>query len=296
MPKNLEQKELFVLELSSVLTVLYAIIGIFMAVACDSMTLLLDALYGMADVVISIAAVIAVRKIHQPPDERYHYGYAKFEPLLQGIDGILILSVCVVAIITSVQDLIHAESMANLRLAVVYSFVSIFVCIGFGLYMKRVAKQTHSEVLKADSQLWVVEGVISLGVFLAFTAGLFIERTHWAKYTDYVDPALCILLSLILVHKPLKILGESLFDLVDRSPGSDTIKSVKEQISNIVKNAHLGGVGWIKLRRAGRRLFVNLSINVGRDESLPNLEKIRQDIISLLKKETADSDIFIEFH
>ena len=59
-------KELFVLRISTILTVLYAVVGIFIAILCDSLTLFVDALHSVVDVVVSVLAIFVVRKIQEP--------------------------------------------------------------------------------------------------------------------------------------------------------------------------------------------------------------------------------------
>jgi divalent metal cation (Fe/Co/Zn/Cd) transporter len=67
-------KELFVLRISTILTVIYAVIGIFIAILSDSLTLFVDALHSVVDVVVSVLAIFVVRKIQEPPNPHYNYG------------------------------------------------------------------------------------------------------------------------------------------------------------------------------------------------------------------------------
>ena len=97
---NLEL-EVFVLRTASILTVLYAIVGIAIATICDSMTLIVDALYSVVDVVVSLLAIFIVRRIHEPPNENYQYGYAKYEPFMIAVEGLLIMAICAGSIVTS---------------------------------------------------------------------------------------------------------------------------------------------------------------------------------------------------
>ena len=156
--------EVFVLRSASILTVVYAIVGIAIAVICDSMTLIVDALYSVVDVIVSLLAIFIVRRIYEPPNEIYQYGYAKYEPFMIAVEGLLIMAICAGSIVTSIQDIIHPEPVKHVELIITYSFVSIFVCIGFDLYMRATAKKISSEVLAADSQLWMIEGLVSRSV------------------------------------------------------------------------------------------------------------------------------------
>src|SRR5262245_63143967 len=147
--------EVSILRISSVLTVAYAIVGVAIAIICDSMTLMVDALYSVVDVVVSVLAIFIVRKLHEPPNSYYHYGYAKYEPFMTAVDGLLIMAICAGSIVASIQDIVHPEPVQRVELIILYSFVSIFICIGFGWYMNVIGNRIGSEVLRADSELWI---------------------------------------------------------------------------------------------------------------------------------------------
>jgi predicted Co/Zn/Cd cation transporter (cation efflux family) len=76
--------------------------------------------------------------------------------------------------------------------------------------------------------LWTVEGWLSLGVFIAFFLGVVLSRTPTARYSECIDPAVCIVLSLILLRKPVEILKETFADLVDANTYAETASIVEE--------------------------------------------------------------------
>ncbi|MBU9888395.1 MAG: cation diffusion facilitator family transporter [Candidatus Omnitrophica bacterium] len=289
------REELFVLKLSAVLTGVYGITGIVIAVMCDSMTLMLDGLYGVVDIFVSFFAIAVVRKVSLPPDEKYPFGYAKYEPVMTAVDGILIVAICAATVFSSVQDLIHPEPMANLRLAVGYSFVSFFVCAGFGTYMKRAGKRCRSVILTADAQLWVIEGVISLGVFAAFGLTEYISRTYWERYADYVDPVLCILLAGFLLAKPVRIIRESFFDLVDASPRTELKEEIVRLAHACAEEHRLHGVRSVKVRKAGRRIFAVVHFEADRALSLDHTEGARRSLIGKVATVCPEADVTVLF-
>lgn len=288
--------ELWLMRVATVLTVIYAVAGLAVAVICDSITLLLDGLYGAADVIVSFLAIYAVRKIYSPPDRKYHYGYAKYEPLMTGIDGILILTICGATILTSVQDLVNRDPVKHLELAVGYSFVSIFICIGFGLYMRRAGRRYGSEVLVADSVLWIIEGVISFAVCVAFGLGLVLQKTSWSEYTDYMDPVMCILISLIFTAKPISILKDSFKDLVDASPGDELTNDLTRTIEASSVRYGLSSIESFKLRKAGRKLFLTLCMGVAEDRPITELDQIRELMTNELQQIHPEMDVFLTYN
>jgi len=293
--KSGEAKELFVLRLSAALTVIYGIIGVTIAILCDSMTMMLDGLYGVADVVVSFLAIAVVRKIRLPPNEKYNFGYAKYEPFMTAVDGILIVTICAATVFSSMQDIIHPEPMDNVHLAVVYSFISFFICIGFGIYMKQVGKRCHSTILPADAQLWIIEGIVSLGVFVAFGISEYVSRTYWKGYADYVDPVLCIILAVFLIAKPISIIRDSFYDLVDASPYKDLKDGIMKIARACAEEHRLHGIKSVKIRKAGRKLFVIVHFLADKSLALHHTEVVKKWVIDRVVAAYPDVDVTILF-
>jgi cation diffusion facilitator family transporter len=293
--KSCDGIEILVLKISTVLTIIYGIVGVTIAVLCDSMTLMLDGLYGVADIVVSFLSIVVVRKIRLPPNERYHFGYAKYEPFMTAVDGILIAAICAATIFSSIQDMFHPEPMDNVHLAVIYSFISFFICTGFGIYMKRVGKRCHSTILPADAQLWIIEGIVSLGVFVAFGISEYVSRTYWKGYADYVDPVLCIILAVFLLAKPINIIRDSLYDLLDVSPYQNLKDEIIQAARACAEEHRLQGIKSVKLRKAGRKLFVIVHFLADKSLSLNHTEFVKQWMIERAIKTYPEVDITVLF-
>ncbi len=293
--KASEESELFILKLSTLLTIIYAMVGVTIAIICDSMTMMLDGLYGVADTVVSLLAISVVRKVHLPPNDRYHFGYAKYEPFMTAVDGMLIISICTATILSATQDVIHPDPVKNIHLAIGYSFVSIFICSGFGLHMTRVGKRCHSSILRADAQLWMIEGVISLGVFLAFSLSVYLSETSWKGYTEYIDPVMSIILSVFLLFKPITIIRDSFQDLIDASPDKELKKEIVDIVQICAEEQHLKGIKSVKLRKAGRQLFVNVHFLADNNLTLGQTTAVKQYTIEKIVQAYPEVDVTVLF-
>ena len=289
------QKEVWVLRISTILTVVYALVGVAIAIAADSMTLMVDALYSVVDVIVSVLAIFVVRKIHEPPNPNYHYGYAKYEPLMTAVDGLLIMAICAGSIAMSIQDIVHPEPVKHLELIIIYSFVSIFVCIGFGLYMKFIGNRISSEVLKADSQLWIIEGVISAGVCVAFGISDVMSYSVWSDYADYVDPIMCIILSLGLLYEPAYIIWESFRDLVDARPEDSIHKNIEDMLRGICEKYGLAGIASIRTRKAGRKIFLTVCYRTENHRNIREMDDIKKEMSDEVLKSAPEIDVEIIF-
>jgi predicted Co/Zn/Cd cation transporter (cation efflux family) len=76
-----QTQEICALHLSLALTVLFACGAVVIALFSDSETTTLEAITAGIDIVVALLAIFVARKLHEPANERYQFGYAKYEPL-----------------------------------------------------------------------------------------------------------------------------------------------------------------------------------------------------------------------
>lgn len=295
MSRNKPSPESFALQISFILSILYVVADITIAVITDSCTILLDGLYGIADIFVSFFAIVAVSKVTQPPNEKYHFGYAKFEPFMTALEGILILAVCVSTAVLAIQDIIHPEPVNHPSLIIWYSLISVFISLGIGLYQKPIAKKTGSEIVKADSELWIICGFTSLAVFVAFYVSDFFTRMGLTWYANYVDPVMSIILALFFLKRPIEILKEGFFDLVDASPGKEIKEEVKSVLDSCVKKHLLKGVKWMKLRKAGRKIFVSACLYMEPDKKLGEIAAVKEKVVAEIAGVNQNLDVSVFF-
>jgi cation diffusion facilitator family transporter len=290
-----QQEELRVLRFSSILTVLFTAGAVAVALVSDSETMSLEAMSGVVDVLVSLLAIFVVRKIHEPANSRYHFGYAKYEPLMIGLQGTLVTAVCLTAIAYAVRDLVHPDPVDGPHLVIIYALASFVISVVFGAYMKRVGRRAASNLVVAEADLWIVEGWLALGVCIAFVLALILSRPPTQDYSAYVDPAVCIVLSLILLRKPIGILKESFADLVDANPYAEAANIVEESARVCVERYRLKAVQWVRVRKAGRRVFVLVSFLENPEESLEERARVRQAVDAEMGRLNPDLDVSVLF-
>jgi len=211
------------------------------------------------------------------------------------LEGVLITTVCLSTLFFSIQDILHPDSIENVNIIVIYSFLSVFICLGFGWYMQKVAKQTRSKVIEVDAALWTISGFISVAVCVAFALMGFMTRRFGNWYANYADPVLCSLMAIFFMKRPTAILRESFRDLVDANPQKE-IKSDIDKITQLCRDKYqLSNVKWLKLRRAGRKIFVFICFNVEGEKRLKEIQYIKQNIIADVSREVSHIDLCLSF-
>ena len=130
---------------------------------------------------------------------------------------------------------------------------------------------------------------------MAFVATIALSRIGKIDASSYVDPAVCIVLSLVFLKKPFDILRESISDLVDANPYAETINTMEASACAVAERFHLKGVEWVRVRKAGRRVFVMVSFFEDPGESLQGMDQVRQAVIDDVVRLNPDVDVVVAF-
>jgi cation diffusion facilitator family transporter len=292
-----EAREILALRLSLALTVLFAGGATVITLISDSETMTLEAMSALIDIVVCVLALFVARKVREPANPRYHFGYAKYEPLMTTVEGVLLAGVCVGAIVYASRDLVHPDPVDDTWLVLVYSGASFLACYLFGAWMRRAGRQAGSQLVLAEADLWIVDGFLALGVCLAFVAGMALDR--WAitsaRVSAYVDPVVCIALSLIFLKKPLDILRESIADLVDANPFAGEANAVEESARALGERFRLRGLEGVRVRKAGRRVFALVSFFEAPGQSLEEMDRARQAVVDEMRAQHPDVEVAVLF-
>jgi cation diffusion facilitator family transporter len=255
----------------------------------------LEAITAGIDVVVCILAIFVARKVHEPANQRYQYGYSKYEPLMTTVEGVLLAGACVGAIVYSARDLIHPDPVESAYIIVIYSAASFLLSVIFGWWMKRVGKRIGSPLVRAEAELWIVDGWLALGVTAAFVASFALGHIGTVQASAYVDPIVCIVLSVIFLKKPYDILRDSVSDLVDANPYADTVNAIEESARALAERFHLEGLEWVRVRKAGRRVFVMVSFFEDPGESLEDMDLARQAVTQEMASLHPDVEVAVLF-
>ena len=91
------EQERAALKVSAWMSVFFAVLGIGFYWLAESEAILLDGFFSAIAFVLGLLTLKVARVVRQRDDERFHFGYASFEPLLNTIKGLIILVLCAFA-------------------------------------------------------------------------------------------------------------------------------------------------------------------------------------------------------
>jgi predicted Co/Zn/Cd cation transporter (cation efflux family) len=188
------------------------------------------------------------------------------------------------AVAGSVNSLLHGGRDLKPGLATLYAVVALAGCLAVGAAQRRAASKTASPLLAVDSKNWLIDGVLSGVVALVFLAALILERTSWAVVVPYMDPVLVILLVLGIAFVPLRIVRDSLREILAFAPDGQLQEEVRGRVAGALEEVPVAS-SHVRMMKIGRFLYVLNQIVVSpefRPGRVGELDRVRERIAEAL--------------
>lgn len=243
------------LKLSALAYLAMAALGIGFAIVARSDAIMLSGFFSLISFAMGLLSLKVAYLVQLPGDERFHFGYAHFEPFLNAIKGLIILAVCAISLAGAIDAMLHGGRPLSAGWALVYAVVATVGCAAVAIVQHQVAKRVESPLLEVDVKNWTLDAAVNTGVGAAFLIALLLEGTRWSSLVPYVDPVLLIILVLVLVWVPLKTVRDNVAELLQVAPPPNVQDDVKERFVIAVSGLELEN-SYVRMVKIGRYLYV----------------------------------------
>lgn len=221
----LSQEKRF-LSYSAIGNVVLGVVGITFAALTGSQAILLDGVFNLTYFAMALFTIRVAGYVVSGDDETFPFGYAFFEPLVNGIKGTLVLGVSVMALVGAVQALLSGGREIEAGPAIAYGVFASAAGWVLATSMRKGAAATKSPLVRADADNWVVNAAVSSCVVLAF-AGIFVLRAAGRTgLVPYVDPAVVLTIVLLSLGVPVRMAWGALMALLNRAPSQSIVNRV----------------------------------------------------------------------
>ena len=223
----------------------------------------------------------------QPENDRFHFGYLSFIPLVNLVKSLLVLTLSLFALFSAISTLIHGGRQLNANVAVIYAIIAATGCLITALIQRKLEKKTQSVMLHVDGKNWMINGLISLSVGIAFSLVNLIQNTSFAWFIPYADSTIVALIVCITLPVPMQLIGKNLHQLLLGAPKKDVQDRIRQIFSVSARGFALQKY-WLRTTQVGNTLFVSIYWLLPQDYQLKNikeLDKIRDKVATALNQE-----------
>lgn len=272
---------------NAALIVLKVVVGLLIG----SVAVLSEAAHSAMDLVAAIIALFAVKASGRAADGGHPYGHGKFENLSGSIEALLIFAAALWIIYEAVQRLLEPRAVEMPVWGAVVMLVSVVVNAVVSRRLFHVGKQTDSVALRADGLHLRTDVYTSLGVMGALVIIWILQATVPSVDVHWIDPAVAILVALLIMKAAWGLTREATRDLLDMSlPKEDTDwipQFVREHWPEVRSFHHL------QTRKAGSDRFVDFHVVVDKEMSVADSHALADEIVVAIKERLPGSRVHI---
>lgn len=227
---------------------------------------------------------MAIHQAEQPPDENHPFGHGKFETLATLFQSLVISLSGGWIIYESVIRLTEKRQLDSLDQGIGVLAFSAFVSWFIARYLRKVARQTDSSALEADSLHFRMDIYTNLGLM----SGLLMIR--WF-HIDWLDAALSILVASYILHEALQLIKRSLTDILDQELPVEIQQQVHQLISS--HGGPLAGYHGLRTRRAGSMKIMDFHLEVCKDMTVAQAHALTDSLEKKIEREIPGADVII---
>ncbi|MZG56586.1 cation diffusion facilitator family transporter [Photobacterium lucens] len=289
-------KERMALKISLAGTIFVASLGIGYGLYVGSNAILLDGMFSFLSMGMTGLSLYTAYLVSKPDDEQFQFGYAHFEPLINVVNGLLILITCLFAFITGVQTIMHGGHDIVLGDAIIYAVLSTVSCFSIYFFETYIARSVDSELVRVDSQEWLVDAILSAAILVGFILVVIFDAMGYSKWNAYVDPILVTTLSIAASVLPIKVLRRNLKEVLLVAPQDSAQEHVDQVIAELSEKYDFDDYTH-HFAKIGRQYDLEINILV-KDENkwtTKQQDRIRQIIWDKLEDDLGETWLSVTF-
>ena len=265
---------------STSVAALLVIIKMSVGIMSGSIAVLASAIDSFLDLTVSLFNYFALHTAEKNPDEQFHFGRSKIEPLAAVIEGSVISFSALFILYEALSKIVHPKDMGHMSESIAVMIVSIIITALLVLFLNHVAKKTNNMVIRADALHYKTD-LFSNGAIL-FALGII----HFTG-EQLVDPILGVGIAFYMIYSAIPIIKEGILMLLDAALSSEEIA----KIENILETEPIiSAYHYLQTRESGSHIFISVhavfNISISLYDAHTVSDNIERDIKALFSDKT----------
>jgi len=281
-----EEKRLLNISMAGV--VFFIVAEGLMALVTSSQSILMDAVYGAADLLMIIIAIKIIPILYKPATEKNPFGFSQMESIFITIKGSMLTAVTVGLVMNNIQIMLKGGNHLAYTNIAVFELIVGVICCGLLVLLTKLNKNLESSLVKAEIDAWTIDCIASIGLAVAFILPALIHTDWMAAFSPYLDQVVAIILSAFILPMPIKTAVSGLRDLFLIAPDEETVDFIKETGQNILNEYHLEQTV-CDIIKTGRKIWVSIYFKSTNDMvSIAMIKEARAKMEKEIMKEYPD--------
>ncbi len=262
--------------LSIITYVILASLKITFGLLGNSSALFADGLNSFSDIFVSLIILVGLIISKRPKDSNHPFGHHRFEQITTIVAAFLMTIVGINVIREGITKVaVKSSERPDIYTAYVAFGAGLTIAL-VGLYNYRLAKKVNSSTLKAVSKDNFSDSLVSFGAGIGIVAAVF--------SISWIDPAVSIVIGLIIIKTAWGIFIESTNKLVDTFDPK-LAERYKEKINEVIGVINVLA---IRGRTYGHQQDLEIIITVDKNKSVFEAHEICDEVEKILNQQFSD--------
>lgn len=227
------ETESYLLKISTLGTLFFAVLGIAWGWTVKSEMILFDGMYSLGGVILSLLALIGSIYINKEDYENSSFGKKVIEPLIVIIKSLAIFIMCAYSLTGAIKDLIADGNEVQYGYALIYALISTIGCGIVYYFLKKKGKAINSSLVNIESSQWLMDTLLSMGVLVGFLIANIIKHTEFIWFNRYLDSLMVIICSSVFIKMPLKSFTHGLKELLEFKADNNITLEIDKLVEGI---------------------------------------------------------------
>ncbi len=235
------------------------------------------------DAMVSTVNLAAVHAAITPADREHRFGHGKAEAIAGLLQGLVISGSAIFLIVESVRRIITPEPIDQSVIGIAVMVASILLTFGLVFYQRYVISRSRSLAIKAESLHYASDLMMNLGVIAALVISGVLR-------IPYVDPAIAIVIAIILLDGARRIALQSFDMVMDREFPDEDRARIKELV---LAHHQVVAMHDLRTRSSGTYSFIQFHIELDPHLSLIESHDISDEVEAQVAAEFPHAEILI---
>jgi len=271
---------------STSVAALLVLLKMTVGILSGSIAVLASAIDSFLDLTVSLFNYFALNSSEKDPDDQFHFGRSKIEPLAAVIEGVVISLSALFILYEALSKIVHPRDMSHMSESVGVMIVSFIITAGLVAFLLYVAKKTNNMVIRADALHYKTD---------LFSNGAILFALLAIHYTgeQLIDPILGVAISFYMIYSAIPIIKEGTLMLLDAALPNEDIEKIKEIIEAepVIQDYH-----YLKTRESGSHIFISVHTVFNVSISLYDAHLIADKVEAKIKEYFEDKKVHILIH
>lgn len=252
--------------------------------ATGSLAVLSSAVDSLLDILMSGVNLMAIRHAELPADDQHPYGHGKFETIATIFQAMAISASGIWISIEAVHRLQSGRIVEKPVGGIIVMVISLTASLCVTRYLRRIARETDSSALEADSLHFAMDVYTNLALLLGLIALVWFDL-------PWLDPVMSLLVAGYILLEAIRLLRQGLRDVLDEQ----LPETIRDEIETLI-DSHRGELfdyHNLRTRRAGSQKLIDFHLTVCKHLSVDEAHRITDQLESRIAEHVKGSDVTI---